>query len=72
MLEKACSMGFKSGEYGGRKISLHSSEIVSTYNSRYKGNTYALHPQQASVHLQHDGCYNYPIRECFEALGMDS
>jgi len=36
MLEKACSMGFKSGEYEGRKISLHSSGgNVSKYNNTY-------------------------------------
>jgi hypothetical protein len=34
MAENACSMGFKSGEYGGRKISLQPIVTVNTCNDK--------------------------------------
>jgi hypothetical protein len=67
--EKACSIGLRSGEYGGRNMSLHSDCSVS-YNPGNSNTTYELHRSVLEFHPC-GGYYSYlePVR--YEVLGMD-
>lgn len=70
--ENACSIGLKSGEYGGRKINLHSIiEIQLIVLKEIAVITYE--PLLLSEHEppQHDVYYNCQVRARFEDLGMD-
>jgi hypothetical protein len=57
MDENACLIGLRSGEYGGRKISLHSGRDVNMVRNTLQP-TYGLHLLQEHELLQSGGCYN--------------
>ncbi len=65
---KACSIGFRSGEYGGKNNSLHSVGHVEGIASVVVMHTYELHLQQALELLRHGEYCSCQVPRCFEDL----